>query len=263
MYSEIHFSSFSSSYFAMFIVAMIKGPTQYVSQTLKERNDLPPQMKYLLESHAHAFQWLAQESNNRMSRNIEGMELLIVCQSDWPTIWWMHSIRFPHQMKFSYKVIGLVMLWFHTVTKLWLLPNIKYCTIFNCVRSCKYWRGKHGSQISHVGGLKPLFTIKLKQQSFWQVWRGLSLHIWHQLKTCTPPGLTVCCVDSHWPLVFRTSRLSDLPLALWLKRQLFHRFNPDNNCCQLTTTCSVSVSLSRTLNSHLLTEQKSLYQSVS
>lgn len=45
-----------SSYFVMFTVALIKGTTQSVPQTLKERNDLPLQMKYLLESHAHAFQ---------------------------------------------------------------------------------------------------------------------------------------------------------------------------------------------------------------
>lgn len=64
-----------TSYFAMFTVEMIKGTTQSIPQTLKERNDLPQQMKYLLESHASAFQWLPRKSNNRMSRNIGGTRL--------------------------------------------------------------------------------------------------------------------------------------------------------------------------------------------
>lgn len=72
-------------------------PNSVCSADIKGKNNLPPQMKYLLESHVCAFKWLAPESSNWMSRNIEGTGVvLIVFQSNWSTIFWrVHSIRFP------------------------------------------------------------------------------------------------------------------------------------------------------------------------
>lgn len=72
-------------------------PNSVCSADIKRKNNLPPQMKYLLESHVCAFKWLDRESSNWMSRNIEGTGVvLIVFQSNWSTIFWrVRSIRFP------------------------------------------------------------------------------------------------------------------------------------------------------------------------
>lgn len=77
-----------SSYFVMFTVAMIKGTTQSVPQTLKGRgSDLPLQMKYLPQSHAHAFQWAPRQSKeSHVEKNWGHGVVLIVCQSDLSTI---------------------------------------------------------------------------------------------------------------------------------------------------------------------------------
>lgn len=64
-----------TSHFATLTVAMIKGTTRCVPQTLKERKDLPLPVKFPLESRARAFQWLVQESDNHMLRNIEAVGL--------------------------------------------------------------------------------------------------------------------------------------------------------------------------------------------
>lgn len=162
-------------------------------------------------------------------------------------------------MKFSNTLIGLVMLWFHTV-RLWLLPNMMYCKMFSSACSCKHQWGKHCSQISYAEEVKLPILIALKQHSFWQVYRGLSLHIWHQLESCTPSGLrgSVLCWRTLTSSFQNITCLSDLPLARWLKRRSCHRFDPTDKCCPLTTTYSVKVSLSRTLNYHLLTQQSVL-----
>lgn len=128
------------SYFAMFTVVDDQRHHSVCSTDIKGKkwftfaNEIPPGEPWPRISMTHS---RIQQSHVQIYWG-HGV-VLIVCQSDWHSFWWVHSIRFPHQMKFSSTVIGLVMLWFHTLAtwKLWLLPNIKYCRIFSSVCSHK------------------------------------------------------------------------------------------------------------------------------
>lgn len=137
---------------------------------------------------------------NRMLRNIQGR--VCVCVNSWTgrLFRWENSIRFPHQMKFSSTVIGLVMIRFHTVIKLWLLPNMKDSQIHICKFSEASIRERKKNSTSNFKVLENYGKSRAEQHlSTRHCTCGISR------RAVAPQGnKKTCCFEGSGPLVSGT-----------------------------------------------------------